>query len=78
MELQNNKTDCFADQIENYFSLKDCNQLPKELSWDKQINNVYLFCIVSTNPYTNRHKQNTCYNESQLTDVVNNHILYKN
>lgn len=47
------------------------------ITWDKQINNVYLFCIVSTNPYTKRHKQNTCYNESQLTDVVNDHILYK-
>ncbi|MBR3698882.1 MAG: Rpn family recombination-promoting nuclease/putative transposase [Bacteroidales bacterium] len=77
VELQNNKTDCFADKTENYFNLKDCHQLPKELTWDKQINNVYLFCIVSTNPYTKRHKQNTCYNESQLTDVVNDHILYK-
>lgn len=30
---------------------------------------IYLFCIVSTNPYTKRHKQNTCYNESQLTEL---------
>ena len=77
VELQNNKTDCFLDKIENYVNLKDCYRFPKETTWDQQINNAYLFCIVGTNPYTRKYEQSTCYDEAQLIDVVNNHILYK-